>query len=206
MSMGFLQRGWEKARRAPKREASLLQATNREDPITSVCLFLRSMSPQVLSAWCGENYPRDVNTEHGDPWGILKAASHKLANKNSPTEPNRIPARNAIKWRTSWDFSGGPVCKTLVLPRQEAWVWSLVRASRVAQLVKNPPAMWETWLRSLGWEDPLEKGKATHSSILAWKIPQTVSLHPCIPWDCKESDTTEQLSLHFRELDPICCT
>ena len=40
-------------------------------------------------------------------------------------------------------------------------------ASVVAQLVKNPPAMWETWVRSLGWEDPLEKGKATHSSILA---------------------------------------
>ena len=40
-------------------------------------------------------------------------------------------------------------------------------ASLVAQLVKNPPAMWETWVRSLGWEDPLEKGKATHSSILA---------------------------------------
>ena len=44
----------------------------------------------------------------------------------------------------------------------------------VAQLVKNPPAMWETWVRSLGWEDLLEKGKATHSSILAWRIPWTV--------------------------------
>ena len=41
------------------------------------------------------------------------------------------------------------------------------QASLVTQLVKNPPAMWETWVRSLGWEDPLEKGKATHSSILA---------------------------------------
>ena len=41
--------------------------------------------------------------------------------------------------------------------------------SLVAQLVKNPLAMWETWVRSLGWEDPLEKGKATHSSILAWR-------------------------------------
>ena len=45
----------------------------------------------------------------------------------------------------------------------------------VAQLVKNPPAMWETWVPSLGWEDPLEKGKATHSSILAWRIPWTWS-------------------------------
>ena len=41
----------------------------------------------------------------------------------------------------------------------------------MAQLVKNPPAMLETWIPSLGWEDPLEKGMATHSSILAWKIP-----------------------------------
>ena len=44
----------------------------------------------------------------------------------------------------------------------------------VAQLVKNLPAMQETWVRSLGWEDPLEKGKATHSSILAWRIPWTI--------------------------------
>ena len=47
-------------------------------------------------------------------------------------------------------------------------------ASFVAQLVKKLPAMWEPWVRSLGWEDPLEKGEATHSSILAWKIPRTV--------------------------------
>ena len=53
-------------------------------------------------------------------------------------------------------------------PLQYSW------ASLVAQLVKNPPAMWETWVRSLGWEDPLENGKATHSSILAWRIPWTV--------------------------------
>ena len=53
-------------------------------------------------------------------------------------------------------------------PLQYSW------ASLVAQLVKNPPAMQETWARSLSWEDPLEKGKATHSSILAWRIPWTV--------------------------------
>ena len=44
-------------------------------------------------------------------------------------------------------------------------------ASLVAQVVKNPPAMPETWVRSLGWKDPLEEGMATHSSILAWRIP-----------------------------------
>ena len=41
----------------------------------------------------------------------------------------------------------------------------------VAQMVKNPPAVQETWVRYLGWEDPLEEGMATHSSILAWRIP-----------------------------------
>ena len=44
----------------------------------------------------------------------------------------------------------------------------------VAQLVKNPPAMWESWIPSLGWEDLLEKGQATHSSIPAWRIPWTM--------------------------------
>ena len=62
-------------------------------------------------------------------------------------------------------------------------------ASLIAQLVKNPPAMQETWVRSLGWEDPLEKQKATHPSILAWRIPWTVSSMG------SQRDTTEQLSL-----------
>ena len=55
----------------------------------------------------------------------------------------------------------------------------------MAQLVKNSPAMWETWVRSLSWEDPLEKGKAAHSSILAWRIP----------WGSKESEAAE--GLHY---------
>ena len=49
-----------------------------------------------------------------------------------------------------------------------------LEASLVAQLVKNPPAMREAWVQTLGWEDPLEKGKAIHSSILAWRIPWTI--------------------------------
>jgi len=52
---------------------------------------------------------------------------------------------------------------------------SLERACLVAQLVKNLPAILETWVQSLGWEDPLEKGKATHSSILAWRIVHGVA-------------------------------
>ena len=63
------------------------------------------------------------------------------------------------------------------------------RASLVAQLVKNLLAMRETWVQSLGWEDPLEKGIATRSSIVAWKIHGLYRL-----WGGKDSDTTEQLS------------
>ena len=62
----------------------------------------------------------------------------------------------------------------------------------VAQLVKNPPAMWETWVRSLGWEDLLEKGKATHSSILAWRISWTIDMDMVTyGHGHKESDMTE---------------
>ena len=55
----------------------------------------------------------------------------------------------------------------------------------MAQLIRNPPAMQETWVPSLSWKGPLEKGKATHSGFLAWRIPWTV-------WGCKESDMTEE--------------
>ena len=64
-------------------------------------------------------------------------------------------------------------------PLQYSW------AFLVAQLVKNLPAMWKTWVQSLGWEDPLEKGKAAYSSILAWRIP----------WTVLSTYTTERLSL-----------
>ena len=67
----------------------------------------------------------------------------------------------------------------------------------MAQLVKNPPAMGETWVQSLGFEDPLEKGKTTHSSILSWRIPWTVQSR-----GRNKLDTIEQLSLssllHYR--------
>ena len=66
-----------------------------------------------------------------------------------------------------------------------------IRASLVAQLVKNLSVMWETWVLSLGWGDPLEKGKATHSNILAWRIPRIVYSS----WGRKESDVAERLSL-----------
>ena len=71
-------------------------------------------------------------------------------------EPSLIPGSG----RSTGEGTGYPL--------QYPW------ASLVVQLVKNPPAMQEPWVQSLGWEDPLEKGKATHSSILAWRISWTI--------------------------------
>ena len=67
--------------------------------------------------------------------------------------------------RSSGERNGNPLQSSY--PLQYSW------ASLVAQLVKNLPAMRKTWVWSLGWEDPLEKEKATHSSILGWRIPWT---------------------------------
>ena len=68
----------------------------------------------------------------------------------------------------------------------------------MAQMVKNLPAMQETWVRPLGWEDPMEKGMATHSSILAWKMSWTEEPGRLqsmgSPPHCKESDMTERLT------------
>ena len=73
----------------------------------------------------------------------------------------------------------------------ELIMWYL-RAALAAHMVKNLPAMQETWVRSLEQEDPLEKGMANHSSILAWRIPWTEEPGRLyIPWGHKESDTSK---------------
>ena len=66
-------------------------------------------------------------------------------------------------------------------------------------MVKNLPAMWEIWFQSLGWEDPLEEGMATHSSILAWRIPWTEEPDGLQSTGCQELDTIERLT-------PIICS
>ena len=64
----------------------------------------------------------------------------------------------------------------------------------MAQMVKNSPTIWETWVQSLGWEDPLEEGMATHSSVLAWRIPMDRGAWRATVHGVTESDMTEQLS------------
>ena len=66
---------------------------------------------------------------------------------------------------SSIPMSGGSTGEGIGYSLQYSW------ASFAAQLVKNPPTMWETWVQSLGWDDPLEEGMATDSNILAWRIP-----------------------------------
>ena len=67
------------------------------------------------------------------------------------------------------------------------------RASPVAQTVKNPLVMWETWVQSLGWDDPLEEGIATHSSILAWRILMNRGAWQATVHGVAESDMTWRL-------------
>ena len=83
--------------------------------------------------------------------------------------------------------------KTIALTRRTfvGKVMSLLINMQVVQTVKCLPTMQETWVRSLGGEDPLEKEMATYSSTLAWKIPRTEEPGRYSPWSCKESDMTE---------------
>ena len=126
------------------------------------------------SLWHGL-YP--LNT-HGVPppqLGQLKASTGSSVGKESTCNaghPGSTPG-----WGSS---RAGISC-----PHQYSW------ASLVTQLVKNPPAMRKTWVGSLGREDPLQEGMATHSSVLAWRIPKD---RGGCPWGRKESDTTERLS------------
>ena len=74
----------------------------------------------------------------------------------------------------------------LLIQKKKIW------ASLMAQMIKNLPAMQETWIQSLGWEDPLEKEMTTHSIILVWRIPWTEEPSGLqSAWDHKESDRTE---------------
>ena len=106
----------------------------------------------------------------------------------------------------SWWWTGKPsmLQSTGSQKVRHDWVTELNCASQhvtgdslVAQTIRNPPAMQQTRLWIPDLEDPLEKGKATHSSILVWIIPQR-SLVDHNPWGHKELDTTEQLTLHLK--------
>ena len=118
-------------------------------PAPAHCLSLYFVSlpePQFLYLSNGDNH---------QPHGFPDNSAGKESACNAG-DPSSIPG------------SGRSPEEGIGYPLQYSW------ASLVAQLVKNLPAMQETWVHTLGWEDPLEKGKTTHFSILAWRIPWTV--------------------------------
>ena len=155
----------------------------------SPVLCQRRLSRKSSSMGSNESIPHNVT---GDHWGLLHLyglPSHTAL----PHDPSyRCPQPlspilsclgfQAFLWlvtgrwdsrehhhgvyRVLWTWWGAPG-EGIGCPLQYSWAFLM------AQLVNNPPAMWETWIRSLGWEDPLEKGMATHSSVLAWRIPRT---------------------------------
>ena len=94
-------------------------------------------------------------------------------------------------------LSGVKLIVLLIFVRLIHDTFSSTRASLVAQLVKNLPAMQETWVQSLGREDPLEKEMATYSSTLAWRIPWTRSRTGCSPWNCRVRHNKKEAKLVF---------
>ena len=106
-------------------------------------------------------YSRLENPMEGGAW---RATVHGVTQgQMCDSACSRVSA--VFNIRFSIPGSGRSAREGIGYPLQYSW------ASLLAQLVKNPPAMQDTWIRSLGWEDPLKKGKATHSRILAWRIP-----------------------------------
>ena len=91
---------------------------------------------------------------------------------------SRLPQASFQGHTCPWHREDGPaqlrICNSPAALRPDLTRVAVSLESLVSQLVENPPAMRETWVWSLGWEDPLEKGKATHSSVLAQSIPRTV--------------------------------
>ena len=128
-----------------------------------VCIALNWIGPEQVLCICGLVPPGRSQVE----------AVYLLKNPHSSCQgrlahPYLEFPFSPAPWRATVGFQTPPCfCSTLLTS-------CLLCASLVAQLVKNLPAMWETLVQSLGLEDPLEKGKATHSSILAWRIPWTV--------------------------------
>ena len=103
---------------------------------------------------CNTLKPRSLSVLRGSEKGFPGSSTAKESACNAG-DPSLIPG------------SGRSAGEGIVYPLQDSW------ASLVAQTIKNMPAMQETWVQYLGWEEPLEKKTATHSSILAWRIPWT---------------------------------
>ena len=127
---------------------------------------------EVVQSYLTLSYPMDCSLPGSSMHGIFQARELEWVAIGGKYQFIMFPNSSVGKESTcnTGDHGlipglGRSTGKGIAYPLQYSW------ASLVAQLVKNLPAMQETWVQSLGWEDPLEKGKFTHSSILAWRIP-----------------------------------
>ena len=139
---------------------------HRFDPWVRKILWRRKWQPTSVFL------PREFHEQRSlggySPWGGRRVRYNLVTKQLFPgSSVGKESACNAV-YPSSIPVSGRSPGEGIGYPLQDSW------ASLVAQLVKNLPAMWETWVRFLGWEDPLEKRKVTHSSILAWRIPWAV--------------------------------
>ena len=147
-----------KQKGALKRRGAVAAIGNRQRPIKSNRQALTTTWEVAeglkVDVWNKLERKKEKARWVGASWANRKWKKLSLWSACNAGDPGLIPG-----WRRS------PGEGRVGYPLQYSWA-SLV--------VKNPPAMWETWAPSLGWEDPLEKGTATHSSILPWRIPWTV--------------------------------
>ena len=96
-----------------------------------------------------------------------------MASSSTSEDSDQALERSSLPLWTTFTFSVNKLLHQILYLLSFRQPFKPHQASLVAQMVKNLPAMQETWVQSLGWEDPLEKGMATHSSSLAWRIPWT---------------------------------
>ena len=140
--------------------------------------------------WSGLPFPSPMHESEKWKWSrsILSHKKEHIRVSFNKVDDNKVD--NYIEWSKSEKKNQILYINTYIWNLEGWYSWTCLQssigdadisnkhgqawASFVAQLVKNPPAMRETWVWSLGWEDPLEKAKATHSSILAWRIPWAV--------------------------------
>ena len=109
---------------------------------------------------------------------------------NAKSEPDR-ERKSEKQLKIVQSYCNLPFTKVASVATSFDHTYLTNRASLVAQTVKNPPAMQETWVHSLGWEDPLEEGLATHSGILAWRIPKEGGAWQAAVHGIAELDMTE---------------
>ena len=122
-----------------------------------ICWNSAQLQHNILSLWETQEDNRERNTPKGQNF----------------KQAHRCSFLSVTGVSTSWLRITGQKSLVEAVPVTQLLWWLHQGASLVAQMVKNPPAMLETWVRSLGWEDSLEREMATHSSVLAWRIPWT---------------------------------